>query len=70
MFYAGCGAYDVAEGKVRKGRALFARAVRIAEQHGLQGDLFDVLSLGALVLPAPEADRFAQRASAVRREFT
>jgi tetratricopeptide (TPR) repeat protein len=69
LYFAGCAAHDVARGRPRQGRILLQRAIDSAEQHRLQGDLLDVLSLAALVFPGPEGEALRRRAQALRAQL-
>jgi tetratricopeptide (TPR) repeat protein len=69
MYWAGRGAWAVADGRADRGRALIARAVALAEAGGLAGDLYDVHEIAARVLPATEAAPHAAAAAELLARF-
>jgi eukaryotic-like serine/threonine-protein kinase len=70
LYWAGAGALAVAAGRLRKGRALIAKACVVAERHGLWGELCDVHALAAQILPTDEAAAHRPHLEALRARFS
>jgi tetratricopeptide (TPR) repeat protein len=69
LFFAGAGACDIAAGRPERGRRLIARALSLAQEHALRGDLYDVHALAAAVLTGSEGEEHARRAQELQEEF-
>jgi serine/threonine protein kinase len=61
LFLGACAAFDVLDGKVKKGARNFAEAVETARRQGAVAQLLDVYRLAAAVYPegTPEAEMYA-----------
>jgi tetratricopeptide (TPR) repeat protein len=69
MFRAGCGAIDVASGKVGRGMRLLEKAGLEAEAAGLFGTALDVFALASRVLPEPHRTAYAEREAELRQRL-
>ena len=69
LYWAGRAAWAVARGRTAQGRGLVQRAIQLAENNGLQGELHDVHALAAQFLTGAVAAAHADHAHRLRRSF-